>query len=149
MATGSITPVMVDALRGTKPWTMLIGILLFIMSALLVLGGIGGVIAMTAAMSAESGGMSGGIVAAVGAFYLVLAAIYIFLGLYLVKYSSAIGTFLSAGQSTDMESALQQQQKFWKLSGILSIVMIVVFVLAIVAAIALPALMMSQGGGLQ
>jgi hypothetical protein len=148
MASGSITSVMVDALRGTKPWTMLIGILMFIGTAFMVLAGLMMMVG-SAAMGAAQGGPPAGIMVGLGGVYLVMAVIYVFLGLYLVRYSSAVGRFVSAGQTMDMESALQQQQKFWKLAGVLAIITIVVVVLAMIAAIALPAFMMSQGGGLQ
>src|SRR5207244_11902494 len=38
---GSITARMVDAMRGTKPWGLLIGILLFVGAAFSVIGGVG------------------------------------------------------------------------------------------------------------
>ena len=138
---GSITARMVDAMRGTKPWVLLIGILLFVGAAFSVIGGVG-VMAGSAMIGAARGGASASFFVGMGAIYLVAAIIYIFLGLYLVRYSGAIGRLLNAGQASDMEEALQHQRKFWRLAGIMAVIMIGFMVLGIIAAIAIPSLMM-------
>ena len=45
-----------------------------------------------------------------------------------------------------MEAALHQQRKFWRLAGVLALIMIVVMVLGIIAAIAIPTLMGARIG---
>jgi hypothetical protein len=139
VASGPMTVVMVDALRGTKPWVLLIGILLFVGAVFSVIGGLG-VMASSAMMGAARGGAPAAMFVGMGAMYLVVAVVYVFLGMYLVKYSSAIGRLVSGGQSGDMEDALRQQRKFWKLAGILILIMMVFAVLGIFAAIAIPLL---------
>ena len=139
---GSITEEMISALRGTKGWVLLIGVLMFLAAALTSLGGIIAMFgsAMMGAAGAK-GGAPAGMFVGMGAVYLLMAVIYVFLGLYLVKYSSAIGRLIASGQAADMEAALQQQRKFWRLAGVLALIMIVFMVLGIVAAIAIPTLM--------
>ena len=44
-------------------------------------------------------------------------------------------------QVNTLEAALQAQQKFWRLAGILVVVMLVVSVLGILVAIAIPMMM--------
>lgn len=138
---GSITEEMVNALRGTKGWVLLIGVLMFLAAALTSLGGIVAMFGSALMGAGAKGGAPAGLFIGMGAMYLLMAAIYVFLGLYLVKYSSAIGRLIGSGQAADMEAALQQQRKFWRLAGVLALIMIVFMVLGIIAAIAIPTLM--------
>ncbi len=137
-----ITSTMLEALRKSKGWVMLIGILLFVGAVFSVLGALmmkfaGG---MIGASNAVPRGMMGGM----GALYLVIAVIYGALGFYLVKYSRAISRLLADGTSKSMESALQHQQKFWRLAGVIALVFLVMFVLGIAAAVFIPMLMSAR-----
>ncbi len=143
-----ITGEMVEALRGTKGWVLLIGILTLIGAAFMAVAGLGmlfGGAYMGTLGAAPGGAPPAAIFAVMGVVYLVLAVIYIFPGWFLIKYSSAIGRLISSGKAHDMEDALHQQRKFWKIIGVLFVVMLVLFVIGIIAAIALPALMMAKG----
>lgn len=143
----AITGEMIEALRGTKGWVLLAGILTLIGAAFMVLGGIGMLFGSAFMGTAGGGGAPpAAVMAGMGAAYLIFAVIYIFPGWFLIKYSSAIGRLLGSGQARDLEDALHQQRKFWKLIGILIIVMLVFVVLGIIAAITLPALMLARGG---
>ncbi len=139
MGGSAISAEMIDALRGTKGWVLLIGILLFIAGAFTVIAALG--IGFSGWMGARAlpNGPPAGIFLGMGVVYLIMAFIDILLGLYLVRYSSAIGRLLQNGDAGEMEAALHAQRKFWKLAGVLALIMIVVFILGIVAAIALPA----------
>lgn len=141
LAGGVISTEMIEALRGTKSWVMLIGILLFIAAAFSVLAGLGigfsGMI--TGRMQANS--PPAAFFLGMGAVYVFMALIDIFLGLYLVRYSSAIGRLVQSGAAAEMEAALEAQRKFWKLAGIVALVMLVLMIVGVVAAISLPAYM--------
>jgi hypothetical protein len=97
--------------------------------------------------AAGAGAPPAGMMAGLGIVYLVLALLYIFPALYLLKYSSSIGRFVGSGRAGDLEDALQQQRKFWKFVGVLAIVMMVMFVLGMIAAIAIPVFMAGARGG--
>ena len=145
LAGGNITGEMIEAMRGTKSWVMLIGVLMFIAAVFTVIAAVammfgGSMMGRTAAGAPPTALFMG-----MGVAYLFFALIYVFLGLHLVKYSSAIGRLLASGQSADMEDALNQQRKFWKLSGVLALIMIVFFVIAMIAAIAIPSYMAMSG----
>jgi Family of unknown function (DUF5362) len=137
----SITEEMISALRGTKRWVLLIGILMFLGAALTALGGIAALFGSAMMGAGVKGGLPTGVMIGMGAVYILLAVIYVFLGLYLVGYSSAIGRLVGSGQAGDMEAALQQQRKFWRLAGVMALIMMVFMLLGIVAAIAIPAFM--------
>lgn len=141
-----ITGEMIEALRGTKGWVLLIGIMTLIGAGFMVLGGIGMLFGSAFMGAAGAGAPQAAVFVGMGALYIVLAILYIFPGLFLIKYSSAIGRLVNSGQSNDMEDALNQQRKFWKFVGVLFIVGMVVGILGVIAAIALPAYMMASGG---
>lgn len=82
-----------------------------------------------------------GVMAFMALLYVAIALVYVFLGLYLLKYSGAIGRLLRDGQAASMEAALQAQQKFWRLAGIIALVAVVISVLGIIAAIVIPMVM--------
>lgn len=135
----AISAEMIDALRGTKGWVLLIGILLFIAGAITVIAALGIGFSGWVAGRSLPNGPPAGVFLGMGAMYLIMAIIDILLGLYLVRYSSAIGRLLQNGDASEMEAALHAQRKFWKLASVLSLIMIVIFILGIIAAIAIPA----------
>lgn len=140
---GGITGSMLDAMRGTKPWVLLIGIVLLISAVFMVLGTFGMMVAGSVGMKqvgAESGAIMG-----IAAMYAVMSIIYILMGVYLFKYSSAIGRLLLSSSVADMEDALNSQRKFWRIAGIVTAIMLVLMVLGIVAAIAIPIMTMGRG----
>lgn len=139
---GGVTTEMLDALRGTKPWVLLIGIVLFVSAAFMALGTFGMIAA--GSVGAKQAGAPAGMFAGMGAMYAVGVVIYIVMGVYLVKYSSAIGRLMQSSSTSDMEDALVSQRKFWKFAGILTLVMIVVAVLGMVAAMVIPFLAMAH-----
>ncbi|HEX9391858.1 MAG TPA: DUF5362 family protein [Usitatibacteraceae bacterium] len=142
-AGGAITGVMLDALRGTKGWVKLVGILMFIGAAFTVIAAL----AMTlggAAMRGMGGGAGAaqlGMMVGMAGFYLLMAAIYVFLGLHLVRYAGAINRLLADGDGESMEDALQHQQKFWRLAGIMVLIGMGFAIIGMVAAIAIPMMM--------
>ena len=135
-----ITNTMLEAMRGTKPWVLLIGIVLFISAAFMLLGTVG--IFGASAIGMAQMGPQAGVMLGVGAMYAVMGIIYIMMGIYLIKYSSAIGRLLQSASVDDMEEALHSQRKFWKMAGVITAVMLVVMALGIIAAIAIPILTM-------
>jgi hypothetical protein len=135
-----VTPVMINALRATKPWTKLLAVLGFISVAFMVLVGIG-----VALFSSLIPGQQGAPTAVMGGMYIVMAGVYFFPALYLVKYSSAVERFLKTGLSAEMESALTYQKSFWKFVGILSLIGIGLMIIGMGAAIMIP-LLMKFGG---
>ncbi len=145
LAGGNITGEMIEAMRGTKSWVMLIGVLMFIAAVFTVIAAVAMMFGGSMMNRAPAGAPPTALLMGMGVAYLFFALIYVFLGLHLVKYSSAIGRLLASGQSADMEDALNQQRKFWKLSGVLALIMIVLFVIGMIAAIAIPSYMAMSG----
>jgi Na+/melibiose symporter-like transporter len=137
-----ITNAMLEALRKTKGWVMLVGIMLFLAAAFTVFVAL--IMVFAGNMLGANNTMPKGVSVAMGAFYLVFAVVYGMLGLYLVKYSSSISRLMVDGSSESMEIALQSQQKFWRLTGFLMLLFLIFAVLGIAAAIAIPAMMAAR-----
>ena len=140
-ASGTVTEPTKEALRGTKGWVKLVGIVLYIGAAFTVLAMAMMIFGAGAMGGTKQGAAPLAMMVAIFVLYLVIAAIYIFLGNYLVNYSKAIGRLLVDDQVNTLEAALQTQQKFWRLAGILVLLMLVVSVIGFVAAIAIPMMM--------
>ena len=126
-----VTPGILDSMKQTRPWVLFLGILGFIAAGLMVLGGLGMLIAGSAMGKAEMGGLA--------ALYIVLAVFYIFPSLYLYRYAGSIKLLLSGYGVHALEEALGHQKSFWKLVGILTAVMMVLYFVGIMVAVAVGA----------
>jgi len=135
-ASAAITRNMIESLVKTRPWVLLIGIVMIVGCVFMVFGGLAMfALGNIAGFGAEGLGPMAG--AGVGAAYLVLAVLYFFPALYLVRYAGAIKRIGPANPAA-MEEALARQASFWRLVGILTTVLIGLYVVAIavIAAIA-------------
>jgi hypothetical protein len=112
---GAITPGIVRAMEGTRPWVMFFAILAFIACGLLVIGTIFAVLFML-------GNVAGGIVLFL--IYAANAGIYGYIGYLLLTYAKSAGGFVRTGRVAELEKALHAQKDFWKTTGILTIVAI-------------------------
>ncbi len=126
-------------LDATRPWVRLIGIVLFVTAGIMILAGLavgvaGGALGQVASLS-------------LGLVYVLMSALYIMPGLYLVRYAARIREFVTQGQrAAQLESALETQRAFWKFVGVLTVIGIVVSIIGIAAAIAIPSFLAARGG---
>ncbi len=130
-AQSGISELALEMLRQTRPWVLFLGILCFIGSAFALLAGVGAAIMGLVAASATSNP----VLAFAGFIYIPLGLLYIYPGLKLVKYGSAIGRLMETRTSFDLEDALTQQKSMWKFMGISTIVMIVLYFLFFIVMI--------------
>lgn len=143
-AGSGITETMLVQLRGTRPWALLVAVVLIILAVFMLLGTAGIIlagVAMSMAGEAATAGAPMAIFLVIGVFYGVGAITYMLMGIYLAKYSSAISTAVMSGHAQDMTQALEQQRKFWKVAGIVTLLMMVFTVIWIGALIAMPEMM--------
>lgn len=127
-------------LEGTRTWVFIFAILGFIFGGFMLLAaiGAGGVFAFAgAAMGVENefgaaGGMAMGLLIFLG--YGAMSLFYLIPSWLLYKYASAIGRIGSQGYPAIVE-ALSQQRKFWKLLGIMFLVMILLYIILIVVMV--------------
>lgn len=125
----------IDQLRRTKPWVRFMAILGFCMAALIVLVGLS-MLFMGSLM--EGVGPLGGI--AMGTFYLLMSLVYVFPCLALNRYASAIQGLIAAGPDAagpaGLTVALDEQRRFWRMIGLISIAMVCLYALVLAIAVA-------------
>jgi len=131
--TGGVTNPMLNALSGTKPWVLLIGILSIIGSVFIFIAA-----ARMLAMGSQPG-VPGGILIGMAVLYLAMGVVNIVLGIFLVKYSSAIGRLRITREAGDLETALLTQKSFWKLAGIIVLLFLIIMVVGMIIGIGMSA----------
>ena len=134
---GEITDGVLEQLRGTKGWVKFLGVLAFILAALMV--GLGLMIvaggAMGAAFAEGTGAPGGaGFTAFLGIIYIVMAFLYIYPGVKLWKYGKRIDQLLQDRASLTLEAALNEQRSLWKFVGIVAIITLSIYAIGIVVA---------------
>lgn len=123
----TVTPLMIDYLRATKPWVRFLSILMFVMVGLMLVGG------LVMMLSGATGlGATGPIL---GLVYWVMAILYLAPAYFLFQFASSIGNLLQGGGDVAMEAALGSQKSFWRFTGIVTLVIVCIYALVIVTAI--------------
>ena len=122
----AVPPPILEAMRQTRPWVIFLAILGFIGTGLMILGGL-----VVMAM-----GGFGKLPGAFGLIYVVLALIYVAPSLYLFRYGTGIGRLLERGGIDGLTHALVCQKSFWRLVGIMTLVVIGLYVLIFVGGMA-------------
>lgn len=119
-----------DAASGTRPWVTLVAVLATLLAGLIFL-----VAFAMAAMMAIGGGMSeelgigGGIGAAVVVFLLygLMGLLYAAIAWRLWRIRKSIVAFVAGAGSATLEDMLRAHASFWRLIGILALVVICIY----------------------
>jgi hypothetical protein len=120
-SSGNISPQVVEALAGTKPWVRLCSVIGFIGAGFMILGGIvmmiGGAVGLS--QFSKSSGAPTAMFGVLGAVYIVMAFLYIYPSVKLWSYGSRIVSLMSSRSEPDLIAALHEQRAFWKFVGIM------------------------------
>lgn len=119
-----VTPKIIESLRKTRPWVMLMAILGMMGAGMTFLGGLGFIVSAPPDMPAGF-----------GLFYLVIGGIYLVPTIMLFKYGAAINRLIYGGGVFALEEALDAQRRFWQFTGIMLIVGMVISTVAAVLMI--------------
>ncbi len=130
----AVSDASVEMLRQTRPWVIFMSVLAFIGAAFSLLAGFAMLMA-GALGNAATTSPSPIPIAALSAVYFPFAAIYVYPGIKLWSFGSAIGRLVTSRSTFDLEGALRQQKSFWKYCGIVSIATILLYMVFIVAMI--------------
>lgn len=127
-----------DILRRTAPWVRLMAIVLFISSALMMIGGVVFAVGMAAGLAAGGAGHAGAAPALIGGvLYCGVGLINLIPAVFLNRFASRARDYVAAATVPNLEQALDAQRSYWKFMGIFMIVGLVVGVcVAVVAGIA-------------
>ena len=121
---GSLTPGILQALAGTKPWVRFCSVMGFICTGFMVLfSGLMLVSSLLVGTMAPKGSVGlGGINAGIGVIYLLLAVLYLFPSIKLWKFGTSILSLMMSNSVADLDQAMEQQRGFWKFVAIMMII---------------------------
>jgi hypothetical protein len=126
-------------LRESGKWANFLGIVGFIFCGFIVIMALfaGAMMSMISKFTPESPatGMIAGMGGLITVIYLLIALVYFFFSLYLYQFGSQIKKGLMFTDSNHVTSALGKLKSFFKLWGILTIVVLCLYALIIVCAI--------------
>lgn len=127
-------------LRETARWVKFLGIMGIIISVFLAIAGI--VFAMSANTLERYGGNSSLVefsAGLIGAMYIIIAAIFFFMSLYLFLFGSKLKTALQTSDQQVFNEALLNQKRYYRIVGIITIVYVclvsIVLLFGILAAL--------------
>jgi hypothetical protein len=114
-----------ELLRQTRPWVRFLGILGFVMVALMFVAG--AVMLTIAIVGSSTGGVPAGQFVAMGVMYPLMSLLYVFPSLFLLRYASRISDFLDQGTTEALDAALEAQKSFWKFVGIMAAIIMALY----------------------
>jgi hypothetical protein len=132
-----MNPYIVEKLRGTRPWVVFLAIVGFLFSGLFLLAGFGAIAA--GAIVTTKAGMEPWIMAAAGAFYLVIGGVYVIPCVGMIRFGSSIGDLIREPRMERLGAAMDRERWFWKASGIIVAVFLALQPIGFVALIAIAA----------
>jgi hypothetical protein len=116
-------------------WARFLGIMAFISSGLIAIVGLFFGTVMTALSRYQPRAMPTVFGGAMGFFYLLIAVIYFFVGLYLYQFGTRIKTAINTADSVELSQALGKLKSFFNFLGVITIVCIALYALIIIVAI--------------
>jgi hypothetical protein len=117
-------------------WARFMGIIQFILTGFIVLAGIAMLTMGSALGSAMGGGMLGaGFGLGLGVFYLLLAAPFFFMALYMYRFGTKVREGQYSGGTASMTDAFKNLKNYFQLMGIMTAVLIGIYILAIIIGI--------------
>ena len=143
----SIDPTTKSHLSEAAKWARFLAIMGFIFLGLMVVGGvIAGVVMATSLSQFEgetgsgyvAGGMMGGFGAGMAVIYIILAVLYFFPCLFLLRFATKIKQALASNEQTDLNLGFQNLRAMFRYLGILTIIILafyaIVFIFGMVSA---------------
>ena len=126
-ASVSVTPVALNALMGTKFWVMLVGITMLIVTAIQLV--------MLFFINGNTGGFGSSAVTIMVAVQVLTLVIYTILAIRLLQYGKAIKRLIGSASNEDLERAMDVQTKFWRLLGLMCILMLVLMLVSAIGGV--------------
>ena len=138
-------------LESAAKWAKFLGIVGFVMTGFIIIAGIA-MFAMSSFLGSASTGMGASNPFAalgpiLGVVYLLFAAPYYFLSLYLYRFATKTQASLYASNQGQMTEAFKNLRGFFRLSGYLVIAILALYVLMIVFSGAIASMIMKQSMG--
>jgi magnesium-transporting ATPase (P-type) len=137
--TDAVAPGTIAQLAGTKPWVRFMSVLMWIMSALMILATCIMMFVAASGVMKSNGNtaFNAGMLVGTALYYGVLSFVVIYPALKLGKYANSIDKLMASRSTADLDAALTEQRRYWKFNGILVIVMLCFVVIGVIAMLAL------------
>ncbi|MDR0475663.1 MAG: hypothetical protein LBH43_18575 [Treponema sp.] len=140
---GGLTESMLKSLGGASPWLRFMGIMGFIGSGFMVLGGISSLAVMPLMSDSlsELGGMFDGLssfapfIAVYAVYFMGAGVLMFFPALFTYRFGDKIRNYIRTNSLTELEQAFQNNKSLWKFNGILMIVALAIFPVIIIISI--------------
>ena len=129
-----LTETMLRYLKEASPWLRFIGVLSFIGSGLMVLGGIIFMIVMFA-NSNFADDFGGAFTGLVGLIYVPVGVLYFFPALFTYNFGAKIRNYQFTNSEEDLEMAFKNNKSLWKFNGILAIISLAFIPLSIILVV--------------
>jgi len=121
----------IESLRQTRPWVMLLSIVGFIGAAIIFLAGL----VQAAASLGEPTSSRMGATAGAGIFTALLALLYFVPSFYLWRFAGSIRALTVSRRLGDLEAALAAQKSFWRFCGIAAALLLVLYGIILAGAL--------------
>ena len=119
-----VPPLVIEHLRGTRPWVRFCSLAGYITAGFLILISLLSIRSMIDKWPIHQTILLAG-------FYWVLAILFIIPSRYLSRYEKSITHLLVSNQLGDLEQALADQRAFWKQMALMILLMLVLYLLTI------------------
>lgn len=130
----AVSGITLDFLRTISRWANFLAIMGFISLGLMIIAGIGMIIAGMS-ISSSAFGSAAPQFAVMGFTYIVIAGIYIFPTIYLLKFARKIRASVENINQDDFESGIENLKSFFKFVGIFTIIIISLYILMIIVGL--------------
>jgi len=134
VSSNGLTVDMIKYLREAAPWIRFIGILSFIGCGIIVLAGVGFMIAMPL-LAGFTNLYAGLLSSSMGIVYIIIGVIMFFPARFTYSFGSKIRSFIQSNNEHDLEMALKNNKSLWKFCGILCIIYLAIIPVGIVLGI--------------
>lgn len=124
-------PSTVAMLAATKPWVRFLSVVVWLGIAIMLILAVCMAIISTQPMPR---GVARGVFMIFAAAYGSFAFLYILPAIKLWKYASRIGSLVETRSGTALDAALNEQRGFWKVIGVMTIIMIFLMLAAIMGS---------------
>lgn len=135
-AGGSVPPLVVLELKGTRFWVRLISIFMWL-GVLVMVGFVAINIMFSGAIAQASGTASLGSAYVIGTTvgYGLMTLLLLYPTLRLTKYASSITSLVRSRSYIDLTQALSEQRRFWKFYGVIALIYLTFVILAVGTAV--------------
>ncbi len=115
-----VPPVVMEHLRGTRPWVKFCSLAGYITAMFIVIIALITVNKMINYFPFYQTAM-------LGAFYLIMATLFIIPSLRLSHYEKSITRLMVSNRIEDLEQAIAHQRAFWRQMGIMILILLVIY----------------------